>query len=81
MKRRSTTDAKANISNAVDETSSDGPQAIVGRGSDRALMAAESRKRPTDGPFTMADLVLNSPIEDSDLPERRPARAIARDFF
>ncbi len=45
-------------------------------------MPAESdRNRLADEYSTMADLVLNSPIEEGDLPERRPARVIERDFF
>ncbi len=82
MKTRSITEAKANISNAADEAFKDGPQTIERRDGAHAVKAAESdRDQRTDEYSTMADLVLNSPIEDGDLPERRPARVIARDFF
>ncbi len=82
MKTPSITKARANISNAVDEATKDGPQTIERRNGERPVMAVETDEHPpTDEYSTMADLVLNSPIEEDDMPERQPARAIARDFF
>ena len=45
MKTRSITEARANISNAVDEAFKDGPQTIERRDSERAVVEAESDAR------------------------------------
>jgi hypothetical protein len=76
------TEARANISTVFDEAIKDGPQRIERRDSEPVVMVAESDwKRLTAAYPTMADLILNSPIDEDDLPERRPARAVTRDVF
>ena len=82
MRTWTITEARANISNVFDQAIKDGPQRIERRDSEPVVMVAESDwKRLTAEYPTMADLILNSPIEEGDLPERRPARAITRDLF
>lgn len=82
MKSWSITDARANISDVFDAALKIGPQKIERRDSELVVMVSESdwRRLATEYP-TVADLILNCPIEDDDLPERRPARVIAKDTF
>jgi hypothetical protein len=59
-----------------------GPQKIERRDSEPVVMIAESDwKRLVAEYPTVADLILNSPIEADDLPERHPARVIKGDSF
>ena len=82
MKCWSITDARANISDVFDAALNSGPQKIERRDSEPVVMIAESDwKRLVAEYPTVADLILNSPIEADDLPKRRPARAIEGDFF
>jgi len=82
MKTWTITEARANISNVFDEAIKNGPQRIERRDSEPVVMVAESDwKRLTAEYPTMADLILNSAVEEEDLPERRPARVITRDYF
>jgi prevent-host-death family protein len=82
MRTWTITEARANISNVFDEAIKDGPQRIERRDSEPVVMVAESDwKRLTAEYPTMADLILNSAVEDEDLPERQPARVITRDYF
>jgi prevent-host-death family protein len=82
MRTWTITEARANISNVFDEAIKDGPQRIERRDSEPVVMVAESDwKRLTAEYPTMADLILNSAVEDEYLPERRPARVITRDYF
>ena len=82
MRTWTITEARANISTVFDEAIKDGPQRIERRDSEPVVMVAESDwKRLTAAYPTMVDLILNSPIDEDDLPERRPARAVTRDVF
>jgi hypothetical protein len=80
MRTWSIADAQANISEVLDGALNSGPQRIERRDSESVVMIAESDwKRLVAEYPTVADLILNSPIEADDLPERRPARVINGD--
>ena len=82
MRTWSITEARANISTVFDAALNDGPQKIERRDSEPVVMVAESDwNRLTAEYPTIADLILNAPIEADDLPERRPARVIGKDYF
>ncbi|MBV8473395.1 MAG: type II toxin-antitoxin system Phd/YefM family antitoxin [Hyphomicrobiales bacterium] len=82
MKTWSLTEARTNMSNVFDEALKHGPQRIERRDSEPVVMVAESDWNRLIAEYpTMADLILNAPFNEDDLPERRPARAITRDFF
>jgi hypothetical protein len=79
MKSWSITKARANISDVFDAALASGPQRIERRDSEPVVMIAESDWRRLVAEFeSFADIVLNSPLEPEDLPERRPARIIAK---
>jgi len=82
MRTWSITDARANISAVFDEALKNGPQKIDRRDSEPVVMVSESDwKRLLAEYPTVADLILNAPIEDEDLPKRRPARIFSKDNF
>jgi len=75
MRTWSITEARANISDVFDAALRNGPQRIERRDSEPVVMVAESDWKQLVAAYpTMADLVLQSPIEDDDLPQRVPAR-------
>jgi PHD/YefM family antitoxin component YafN of YafNO toxin-antitoxin module len=79
MKSWSITEARAKISDVFDAALASGPQRIERRDSEPVVMVAESDWRRLVAEFeSFADLVLNSPLEPEDLPERRPARVIGK---
>ena len=78
MKTWSITEARANFSRVFDEALKYGPQRIARRDSEPIVMVAESDWKRLAAEYpTIADLILNAPFEPDDLPERRPARAVA----
>jgi hypothetical protein len=80
MRSWSITKARARFSDVFDAALKVGPQKIERRDSEPVVMIAESDWKRLAAEYpTMADLVLNSPIEDDDLPKRNPARALTRD--
>jgi len=82
MRSWSVSEARANISKVFDAALKLGPQRIERRDSEPVVMLAESDwKRLTAEYPTLADLILNSPLADDDLPVRRPARAVTEDRF
>jgi hypothetical protein len=82
MRSWSITEARARISDVFDAALTAGPQRIERRDSEPVVVVAESDwKRLVTEYRSVADLVLNAPIEEGDLPERRPARTIAGESF
>ena len=77
MKSWSIAEARANISD-VFEAALNSPQKIERRDSESVVVVAESvwNRLMSEYP-SFADLVLNSQIEDEDLPQRQPARVVA----
>lgn len=82
MRSWSITEARANISDVFDAALQNGPQRIERRDSEPVVMVAESDwKRLVAEYPTVADLVLQSPIEEDDRPERLPSRVAAKNYF
>ena len=82
MKTWTITEARSNIATVFDAALKEGPQRIERRDAEAAVLVAEADwKRLTAAYPTFADLILGGPIEAEDMPERRPARAIERDYF
>jgi hypothetical protein len=80
MRTWSISDARANISNVLDEALKNGPQKIERRDSEPVVMFAESDWNRLIAAYpTIADLILNAPIESENLPDRRPARIVSKD--
>jgi len=78
----SITEARAKISDVFDAALTAGPQKIERRGSEPVVIVAESDwNRLVTEYQTVADLVLNAPIEKEDMPEHQPSRVITRELF
>jgi antitoxin Phd len=78
MRSWSITEARARISEVVDAALGDGPQRIERRDSEPVVVVAESVWKRLEAEYpSFADLVLNFPLEEEDLPKRRPARVLA----
>ncbi|MGN6466559.1 MAG: type II toxin-antitoxin system Phd/YefM family antitoxin [Rhizobiaceae bacterium] len=75
MRSWSISEARARISEVVDAVLADGPQRIERRDSAPVVVVSEEiwQKLAAEYP-SFADLVLDAPIEDADLPGRAPAR-------
>jgi hypothetical protein len=82
MKSWSITEARTSMSDLFDAASSSGPQKIRRRdGESVVLLSERDWKRLASEYPTVAELILNCPIEAGDLPQRRPARIVAKDHF
>jgi prevent-host-death family protein len=75
MKSWSISEARAHISEVVDAALADGPQRIERRDSAPVVVVSEEiwRRLAAEYP-SFADLVLNAPVDETDLPDRAPAR-------
>ena len=78
MKSWSISEARTHISDVVDAALSDGPQRIERRDSEPVVVISEAvwTRLAAEYP-SFADFVLNTPIDDEDLPQRRPARVLS----
>lgn len=80
MRSWSITQARARISEVFDAALKSGPQKVERRDSEPVVVVAQTDwDRLVTEYRTMSDLVLNAPIEEADLPKRRPARSAVRD--
>jgi antitoxin Phd len=78
MKSWSITEARTHIADVFDEALRNGPQRIERRDSEPVIVVAETIWRRLESEYpSFADLILNAPVEEEDLPGRRPARVIA----
>jgi prevent-host-death family protein len=79
MKTWKITDARARIAEVVDAAINNGPQRIERRERDGVVVVSEAiwARLAAEYP-TFADLILNAPLDDVDLPSRRPARVLTR---
>ena len=74
MKTWSITEARANIAEVFEAALRKEPQKIERRNSEPVIVIPESMwKRIEDAYPTFADLVLEAPIDDEDLPKRSPS--------
>ena len=77
MRSWTATEARANMAQVLDAVLRDGPQQVDRRDKEPVVLVAKSDWDRLVAEFpSVADLVLNSGLDDSDLLERRPARAI-----
>jgi len=75
MKSRSKSETRANISNLVDATLTDGPQRTERPDSTSVMVVSEELQRKLAAEYpSLADLVLNAPIDEIDLPGRARPR-------
>ncbi len=82
MKTWSISEARANISSVFDEALRNGPQKIERRDSEPVVMVAEADWDRLIAEYpTIADLILNAPIEADDMPLRRSPRAMPEDIL
>lgn len=80
MRSWSISEARARISEVFDAALTDGPQRIERRDQDAVVVIPEAIWDTIEGNYAdIADLVLGAPLEESDLPPRRPARVLALD--
>ena len=76
MKEIQLRDAKATLSSVVDEALQGEASIITRHGRREAIiMSYEEYRRLSDVP-SFGWLLAHSPLEDGDIPERRPARAL-----
>lgn len=80
MRSWSISEARARISEVFDAALTGGPQRIERRDQDAVVVIPEAIWDTIVGNYSdIADLVLNAPLEDGDVPPRRPARVLALD--
>lgn len=80
MRSWSVTEARAKISEVFDDALTKGPQRIERRDSEPVVVVAESVWKRFEAEYpSFADLVLNAPLDEEDLPKRRPARVLTSD--
>jgi prevent-host-death family protein len=81
MRSWSISQARSQISELFEAALTTGPQIIERRDRESVVMLSQAdwRRLVTEYP-TVADLILDFPAQDSDLPERRPARVVSRDL-
>jgi prevent-host-death family protein len=80
MRSWTITEARSRISEVFDAALKSGPQRIERRESDAVVVISAALWRSIEGDYAdFADVVLNAPLEDADLPDRRPARVVDAD--
>ena len=81
MRSWSITQARAHISELFEAAMTTGPQKIERRDHESVVVLSQAdwRRLVTEYP-TVADLILDFPADEKDLPERAPARAISQDL-
>ena len=81
MRSWSITQARAHISELFEAALTTGPQKIERRDHESVVLLSQAdwRRLVTEYP-TVADLILDFPADETDLPERAPARAISQDL-
>jgi len=81
MRSWSITQARAHISELFEAAMTTGPQKIERRDHESVVVLSQAdwRRLVTEYP-TVADLILDFPADETDLPERAPARAISQDL-
>ena len=81
MRSWSITQARAHISELFEATLTTGPQKIERRDHESVVLLSQAdwRRLVTEYP-TVADLILDFPADETDLPKRAPARAISQDL-
>jgi prevent-host-death family protein len=80
MRSWSITQARAHLAELFEAALTSGPQQIERRDKESVVILSQAdwRRLTTEYP-TVADLILNFPADDADLPGRRKARVISQD--
>lgn len=82
MKEIQLKDAKATLSHILDEAIAGEPAVITRHGKKEAVVISYGEYRRLLRIPSLGWLLVNSPVEEGDLPERRkPARALREDSF
>lgn len=77
MRSWSISEARSRIAEVFEAALSEGPQKIERREQDAVVVISESAWKTIESDYAdFADLILSAPIEEGDLPVRRPARVI-----
>lgn len=80
MRSWSISEARSKIADLFEAALSEGPQKIERREQDAVVVISASVWRTIENEYAdFADLILSAPLEDDDLPLRRPARVIDGD--
>jgi prevent-host-death family protein len=81
MKEVQLKDAKATLSAVLDEAIAGTPAIITRHGKREGVLISYSEYERLSRVPSLGWLLTNSPLEDGDLPTRRPARALAEGKF
>ena len=80
MRSWSISEARSRIADLFEAALSEGPQKIERPEQDAVVVISASAWRTIENEYgDFADLILSAPLEDDDLPLRRPARVIDGD--
>lgn len=74
-------DAKAKLSRVLDEAIAGRPAIITRHGKKEGVIISYSEYEKLKRVPSLGWLLTNSPLEEGDLAERSPARALGRDAF
>jgi antitoxin Phd len=81
MKEIQLKDAKATFSHVIDDAVAGETAVITRHGKREAVIISYSEYERLSRVPSLGWLLTNSPLEDGDLPERKPARALRRSAF
>ena len=81
MKEIQLKDAKATLSHVLDDAVAGKPAIITRHGKREGVLLSYADYEKLSRKPSLGWLLVNSPLEAGDLPERKPARALRRDSF
>ena len=81
MKEIQLKDAKATLSHVLDEAVAGEPAIITRHGKREGVLISYSDYERLSRVPSLGWLLTNSPLEEGDLPERKPARALRKNGF
>jgi antitoxin Phd len=81
MKELQLKDAKAHLSHVLDEAIAGEPTIITRHGKKEGVLLSYSEYERLKRVPSLGWLLTNSPLEEEDLPERKPARALKKEAF
>lgn len=81
MKELQLRDAKANLSRVLDDALAGEPAIITRHGRKEGVLLSYSEYEKLTRVPSLGWLLTNSPLEEGDLVERKPARALKRSAF
>ncbi|HVW56635.1 MAG TPA: type II toxin-antitoxin system Phd/YefM family antitoxin [Rhizobiaceae bacterium] len=81
MKELQLKHAKANLSRVLDEAMGGEPIVITRHGKKEGVLISYGEYERLNRVPSLGWLLANSPLEEGDLPERKPARALRKSAF